>query len=133
LLRNYKWTLMRSNFNKVLALVTCCMSLTILYVFTPLYRSVKETLYNASTSKRVVWSLIKSPIDLFPDLVIVLWRSNFKSIPSLEEHLCRHSCCSCTSRHKDRVVEIVVVHFVQLSFFNILQRISIQWLQNLLN
>jgi len=30
-----------------------------------------------------------------PDLVIVLWRINFKSIPSLEEHWCRHNCCSC--------------------------------------
>jgi len=28
-----------------------------------------------------------------------------------------HHCCSCTGRHKNRVVEIVVVHFVQLSFF----------------
>jgi len=33
--------------------------------------------------------------DLLPDLVIVLRRINFKSIPSLEEHWCRHSCCSC--------------------------------------
>ena len=33
--------------------------------------------------------------DLMPDLVIVLWMINFKSIPSLEEHWCRHSCCSC--------------------------------------
>ena len=67
--------------------------------------------------------------DLLPDLVIVLWSSNFKSIPSLEEHRCRHNCCSFTSRHKNRVVEIVVVHFVQMSFFNALQRISIQSVQ----
>jgi len=33
--------------------------------------------------------------DLLPDLVIVLRRINFKSIPSLEKHWCRHSCCSC--------------------------------------
>jgi len=33
--------------------------------------------------------------DLMPDLVIVLWRINFKSIPSLEEHRCRHSCYCC--------------------------------------
>ena len=32
--------------------------------------------------------------NLLPDLVI-LQRINFKSIPSLEEHWCRHSCCSC--------------------------------------
>ena len=56
-------------------------------------------------------------------------RINFKSIPSLEEHCCRHSCCSCTSRHKNGVVEIVVVHFVQMSFFNSLNWISIQCLQ----
>jgi len=28
-------------------------------------------------------------------MVIVLWRINFKSIPSLKGHWCRHSCCSC--------------------------------------
>jgi len=33
--------------------------------------------------------------DLMPHLVIFLWRSNFKSIPSLEEPWCRHRCCSC--------------------------------------
>jgi len=33
--------------------------------------------------------------DLLPDLVVVLRRINFKSIPNLEEHWCRHSCCSC--------------------------------------
>jgi len=55
--------------------------------------------------------------DLLPDLVIVLWRMNVKSIACMEEHRCRHSCCSCTSRHKNRVVEIVVVHFVQFVLF----------------
>jgi len=33
--------------------------------------------------------------ELLPDLVVVLWRINFKSIPSLEEHWCWHSCYSC--------------------------------------
>jgi len=33
--------------------------------------------------------------DLLPDLLIVLRRINFKLIPSLEEHWCRHSCFSC--------------------------------------
>jgi len=33
--------------------------------------------------------------DLLPNLVVVLRRINFKTIPSLEEHWCRHSCCSC--------------------------------------
>jgi len=60
-------------------------------------------------------------------------KEKFQSIPSMEEHRYRHNCCSCTSRHKIRVVEIVVVHFVQFSFFNVLQRISNQSLQILLN
>jgi len=34
--------------------------------------------------------------DLLPDLVIVLRRINFKSIPSLEKHWCRNNCCSCS-------------------------------------
>jgi len=33
--------------------------------------------------------------DFLHDLIIVLRRINFKSIPSLEEHWCRHICCSC--------------------------------------
>jgi len=33
--------------------------------------------------------------DLMPNLVIVLWRINFKSITSLEEQRCRHICYSC--------------------------------------
>jgi len=37
-------------------------SLTILQVFTPLYRGVKETLWIASTSKRIVWSFDQSPM-----------------------------------------------------------------------
>ena len=64
-------------------------------VFTPLYRGVKDTLEIASTSKKSHLKLDQITNDLMPDLVIVLWRSNFKSIPSLEEHWCMHSCCSC--------------------------------------
>jgi len=33
--------------------------------------------------------------DLLPDMVIVLWRINFKCIPSWKEHYCRHRCYSC--------------------------------------
>ena len=45
----------------------------------------------ASTHKRVVWSLLITN-DLLPDMVIVLWRINFKSIPCMREHFCRQSC-----------------------------------------
>jgi len=40
--------------------------------------------------------------DLLPDLVIVLRIINFKSIPSLEEHWCRHNCCSCPIADTDQ-------------------------------
>ena len=98
-------------------------------VLTPLYRGVKDTLEIAKTSKKSRLKLDQITNDLMPDLVIVLWRINFKFIPSLEEHRCRHNCFSCTSRHKNIVVQIVVVHFVQKSFFNALNWISIQCLQ----
>jgi len=48
---------------------------------------------------------------------------------SLQAELLYLSC----SRDKNWVVEVVVVHFVQLYFVNALQRINIQCLQILLN
>jgi len=33
---------------------------------------------------------------LLPDLIIVVWRNNFKSIPGIEEYQRSHSCSSCT-------------------------------------
>ena len=49
----------------------------------------------ASTQKRVVWSLLIITNDLLPDMVIVLWRINFKCIPCMKEHFCRQSCYPC--------------------------------------
>jgi len=92
---------MQNNFNRVWHLwivvwvLYVCVCMSKQQVFTPLYRGVKDTLEIASTSKRVVWSLIKITNDLFPDTVIVLWRINFKFIPSLKGHWCRHRCFSC--------------------------------------
>jgi len=95
-------TLYAEQFQQRLALVNCCMSLVYVcvcisnqQVFIPLYRCVRDTLEIASTSKRVVWSLIKITNDLLPDMVIVLWRINFISISTMKEHRCRHSCYSC--------------------------------------
>jgi len=108
---------MWNNFSRVLALVNCCVSLAILQVFTPLYRCVKETLLIASTSKKSRLKLDQITNDLLSDLIIVLWRINFKFIPSMEKRRCRHNYCSCTSIHKNKVVEIVLVHFVQFVLF----------------
>jgi hypothetical protein len=86
---------MQNNFSRVLALVNCCRVSHILYVFTPLYRGVKETLWNSQHIKKSRLKLDQITNDLLPDMVIVLWRINFKSISSLEEYGCRHSCCFC--------------------------------------
>jgi len=56
----------------------------------------------ASThSQRVVWNLLITN-DLLPDMVIVLWRINFKSIPCMREHLCRQSCYPCLVAKHDQ-------------------------------
>jgi len=102
LIRNSKWTFDAEQFQQSLALVNCCISLVCVcvcisnqQVFTPLYRDAKDTLEIANTLKRVVWSLIIITNDLLLDMVIVLWRINFKCILSLKEHWCKHSCYSC--------------------------------------
>jgi len=45
--------------------------------------------------KRVVLKLWSITNDSFPNMVIVLWRSNFKSIPCMKGHCCRQSCYPC--------------------------------------
>jgi len=42
---------MQNNFSRGFALLNCCESVTILQVFTPLYRGVKETLWIGSASR----------------------------------------------------------------------------------
>ena len=71
------------------------MCLSILEVFTPLYRGVKETLLNCQHIKKSRLKLDQITNDFLPHLVFVLRRINFKSILSLEEHWCMHSCCTC--------------------------------------
>ena len=119
LLRNSKWTLMWNNFNRVFG--TC----KLLYeswvskqlVFTPLYRGLKDTLEIASTSKKSRSKLDQITDDLMPDLVIVPWRSNFKSIPSLEDTGAGTAVVLVLLQTQNRVVEIDVVHFVQFVLF----------------
>ena len=80
----------------------------------------------ASThTQRVVWSLLITN-DLLPDMVIVLWRINLKSIPCMKEHFCRQSCYPClVAKHDQSSGECgcTVRTFV---VFNALDRISIQ-------
>ena len=52
-------------------------------------------------TQRVVWNLMITN-DLLPDMVIVLWRINFKSIPCMKEHFCRQSCYPCLVAKHDQ-------------------------------
>jgi len=51
--------------------------------------------------KRVVWNLLITN-DLLLDMVIVLWRINFKSIPCMKEHFCRQGCYRCLVAKHDQ-------------------------------
>ena len=67
---------------------------------------------------------------MFPNLVIVLWRNNFKFIPRIEEYQRSHSCSSCTIADTKQSSGDSGCTLVLLSFSNVLQRISIQCLPN---
>jgi len=54
----------------------------ILQVFTPLYRGVKETLLIVSTSKRVIWNLIKSPM-----ICCLIWLLSYEETISNPFHV----------------------------------------------
>ena len=56
---------------------------------------MKETLWNCQHIKKSRLKLWSITNDVLLDLVIVLRRINFKSISSLEENRCRHSCYFC--------------------------------------
>ena len=55
----------------------------------------------ANTHKKVVWSLLITN-DLLRDMVIVLWRINFKSIPWMREHFYKQSCYLCLVAKHDQ-------------------------------
>jgi len=77
---------MQTNFDRVLALSKCCqVSLLILKVFTPLYRGVRETLWIASTSKRVVWSIDQSPM-----IFCLIWLLSYEGSISNPFQVCRN-------------------------------------------
>jgi hypothetical protein len=110
---------------------TCKIVVSILEIF-------KSSLLYIEVWKRCCWlpAVKKSRLkldqitnDLLLDLVIVLWRNNFKSIPCIEEYHCSHNCCSCTIADTKQSSEDSGCTIVLLSFSNVLQGISIQCLQ----
>jgi len=70
--------------------------LLILQVFISIYRGVER---RWEFSRCINLSFLKLwffTLDLFPDLILVLWRTNFKSIPfPKEQRLLQYSCYSC--------------------------------------
>jgi len=85
----------------------------------------KRRCWIASTSKRVVWSLIKSPM-----ILCLIWLLSYEDQFQIHSKSGGHTGAGIVVvlvllQTHIRVVEIVVVHFVQLSFFIVLQRISI--------
>jgi len=74
----------------------CCLLLVVLQVFIPIYRGFER---RWEFSRYINLSCLKLwffTIDLFPDLILVLWRTNFNSIPfPKEQRLQQYSCYSC--------------------------------------
>ena len=77
----------RFNRNRVLQFPTSRSSL--------LYIEVWKIRWKITSTKRVVWSLLIFTNGLLSNMVIVLWRINFKCIPCIKEHFCRQSCYPC--------------------------------------
>jgi len=79
LIRNSKWTFDVKEFQQSFG--TCKTVVWVLsvklQVFTPFYRGVKDTLEIASTSNRVVWSLIKSPM-----ICCLIWLLSYEGASS---------------------------------------------------
>ena len=81
---------------RVLAFFCSCICVYILQVFIPIYRGSER---RWEFSRYINLSCLKLwffTIDLLPDLIIVLWRTDFKSIPfETEQRLQQYYCYSC--------------------------------------
>ena len=76
--------------------ICVCIVIYVLQVFIPIYRGFErrwEFIRYINLSCLKLWFFT---IDLLPDLIIVLWRTNFKSIPfEKEQCLQQRYCYSC--------------------------------------
>ena len=83
-------------FAQSMAFCLCVVSVIILQVFIPIYRGFER---RWEFSRYINLSCLKLwffTIDLLPDLILVLWRTYFKSIPLPKEQcLQQYSCYSC--------------------------------------
>jgi len=94
--------------------LSCCY---VLQVFIPIYRGLER---RWKISRYINLSCLKLwffTLDLLPDLIVVLWRTNFKSIPLQKEQNLHQSysypCLDVETKIAEMLVaELVVVHFV---------------------
>ena len=141
MLRNYRWTFDAEQFQQSFGPLNCCMSLA--YVCVSVSLNSRSSLLYIEVWKirwklpvhqnRVVWSLTKSPM-----IFCLIWLLSYEWSISNPFQVWRNTGAGISIflvllQTQNRVVEIVVVHFVQLSFVNSLQRKSIQCLQIHLN
>jgi len=70
----------------------------------------------AVTSTCLALKLWFFTLDLLPDLIVVLWRTTFKSIPILKEQRPQQCYCYLCLVIETRVAEMVVADFVAVHF-----------------
>jgi len=70
----------------------------------------------AVTSTCLALKLWFFTLDLFPDLIIVLWRTNFKSIPLQKEQRLQQCYCYLCLVVETKIAEMVVTEFVAVHF-----------------
>jgi len=90
------WCFVFDVLHRLLAFCLIMSYFFVLQVFIPIYRGFER---RWEFSRYINLSCLKLwffTIDLFPDLILVLWRTNFKSIPfPKEQRLLQYSCYSC--------------------------------------
>ena len=94
--------------------LSCCY---VLQVFIPIYRGFERRWEFSCYINLSFLKLWFFTLDLLPDLIVVLWRTNFKSIPLQKEHCLQqcycYPCLDVETKIAEMVVaELVVVHFV---------------------
>ena len=94
----------------------CVLFYFFLQVFIPIYRGFERRWELAVTSTCLALKLWFFTIHLLPDLIIVLWRTNFKSIPYEKEQGLQQCYCYLCLVVETKIAEMVVSEFVAVHF-----------------
>jgi len=103
---------------RVLALYACMLSRWLLFsksssLFIEELRDVENL---AVTSTCLALKLWFFTLDLLPDLIVVLWRTYFKSIPKQKEQRLQQCYCYLCLVVETKIAEMVVAKFVVVHF-----------------